>query len=357
MIIHRAFVREVLQTCGLVSVILLGIFLLGRLMEFLRQAAEGDIPANSVLLLLLLKLITYLDILAPLVLYISTLLVLGRWIRDNELTVISACGMGMNQLLKPALTLSTLIGGMTALFALYLSPLSAEAARVVSEEIRNRAELAGVVAGVFTPMRDGRGVYFVEKYDSQNGAFGGIFVHHGSGGGEDAEDEVVVAESGYRSVDEKTDADFLILKNGSRYRGTAGAAEYGVLDFETYGLRIEPRNSAARELPLDARPTWVLPTGDAAAVGEFHWRVSKVVLLPILLVFALAFSALTYRRSRFPGMLPALLTYFVYTNFLGLGVVLIRRGIGHPHLTLWAIHLLFLGCALYLLHRRNRPLA
>ncbi len=366
MIIHRAFIREALHTCGAVSVILLAIFLAARLMGFLRQAVEGDIPANSVLLLLLLKTITYLDILAPLALYVSTLLVMGRWIRDNELTVISACGIGMYSFLKPALALFVLVGALAALFSLYLSPLSAEAARARVQELRQRADVAGIAPGVFNEIRNG-GVYFVEAHDREAGAFRNLFVYAGGGGGTEGEGEgeggagveVVVAETGHTRVDEKTNDDFLVLKNGARYRAAAGAAEYRTLDFQTYRLRLTQQQRGDDDLPVKAMPTLSLlgqtgQAGHAAAIGEFHWRLSKVAMLPVLLVFALAFSSITYRKNRFPGMLSALLVYFAYSNALAVGVALIGRGLAHPHWTLWAVHLLFLGFAVALLRRRNR---
>ena len=350
MIIHRAFIREVLRTCGAVSAILLGVFLMARLMGFLRQAVEGDIPANSVLLMLMLKTIAYLDILAPLVLYVSTLLVMGRWIRDNELTVISACGIGMQQFLKPAMMLVALVGTLAAAFSLYLSPLSAQASRVIVQELRQRADVSGVIAGVFGEIRGSSGVYFVEKRDPASGAFRNLFIYDGGG----TEQQVLVAGTGRKVVDQATGDDFLVLENGSRYRVVAGDPDYAVLDFETYGLRLKPPPRPHRRLPVKAMPTLsLLDAGQRAALGEFHWRIAKVVMLPVLMVFALAFSSITYRKNRFPGMLAALLVYFAYANVLGLGVALIRRGAVHPHLTLWAAHLVFLGFAVFLLYRRN----
>ncbi len=351
MIIHRAFIREVLQACGVVSAVLLSVFLTVRLMGFLRQAAEGDIPPGSVLLLLLLKTITYLDILAPLVLYIATLLVMGRWIRDNELTVISACGIGMTQFLKPALTLFAVVGAIAALFSFYLSPLSAEASRALTQELRQRADILGVIPGVFTETRDGKRVYFIESYDRESGDFRNLFVYDG---GAATEDSVVVADVGRKIVDEKTGADFLVLENGTRYRGAAGVAEYAVLDFGIYRLRLEQRPRGDYTLPVKAMPTLsLLNENHAAAIGEFHWRIAKVIMLPVLMIFALAFSSITYRKNRFPGMLPALLVYFAYSNVLGFGVALIRRGVVEPHLALWVVHLVFFGLALCLLRRRN----
>jgi len=356
MILHRAFIREVLRACGAVGVVLLAIFLLARLMGFLRQAVEGDIPAGSVLLLLLLKTITYLDILAPLALYVAALLVMARWIRDNELAVLSACGIGITSFVKPAAVLFAMVGALDAVFALYLSPLSAQASRAITQELRARADAGGVITGVFSETGDRERVYFIERRDKRSGAFGGIFIYDGGGIGDGGGEIVVVAESGQIRRDEQG-GDFLVLQNGARYQGAAGSREYAALEFETYGLRLKQSARAGRDLPMKAMPTWrLLNQKHHAATGEFHWRISKVFMLPVLLVFALAFSSIAYRKKRFPGMLPALLVYFAYSNFLGFAHALIRRGAAHPHLALWVVHLLFLALALHFLHRRNRNL-
>lgn len=366
LILHRALVGEVLRTCAAVSVILLAIFWVARLMGFLRQAVAGDIPADSVLILLLLKTLTYLDILAPLVLYVSTLLVLGRWIRDNELAVLNACGVGMRQLIAPAMMLFAIIGIPAAAFSLYLSPLSAQASRAVVDDMRARADVSGVVAGTFQEIRGRNSVYFVERFadgndndggdngngndNDNNGGGGGkfrdIFFYDGDVG------ELVVAQSGGKRS--TNGDDYLVLKNGRRYQAQAGFDDYARLDFDEYGLRLKSTGRGTRAgLPIKATPTWKLLAGGRAAIGELHWRIGKVVSLAVLMIFALAFSSMTYRAKRFPGLLPALLVYFAYSNVLGFGVALIRRGTLHAHFGLWAIHLIFLAAAIYLLHRRN----
>ena len=77
-------------------------------------------------------------------------------------------------------------------------------------------------------------------------------------------------------------------------------------------------------------------------------------MLPVLMIFALAFSSIRYRKARFPGLMAALLVYFIYSNFLGFAVALIRKGSLNPHFGLWFIHAIFLGIALYFFHRRNQ---
>ena len=128
-----------------------------------------------------------------------------------------------------------------------------------------------------------------------------------------------------------------------------------MLDFEDYGLRLDRRPRDVSVLPPKARATRDLLAGDdAAAVGQFHWRLSKVAMLPVLMLFALAFSSIHSRGARFPGLLMALLVYFAYFNCLGFAAALVDRGAASPFSSLWPVHAGFLVLALFLFHRRNR---
>ena len=356
MIIHRAFIREVLQTCAGVATILVSIFFVIRLVGFLDQAAEGIIAMDRVFVLLSLKMITYLDLIVPLVIYISILLVMGRWIRDNELTVISACGMGMATFIRPVIVLFMIVGSVVGALSFYLSPLSAEAGHVIEFNYKNRSDITGIIPGVFTETNHGNGIYFVESHDTEIGTFRNIFIYTAG----ENQDDVVVAETGYKTIDDQTNADFLVLTDGSRYSAAAGDSQYTALDFESYAIRLKPRPSANNiGLPVKARPTTTLLEQSGRwreAAGELHWRISKIAMLPVLMIFALCFSSPSYRNKRFPGMITALLVYFSYFNVIGLGIALIRRGVLHPHLSLWVIHLLFLTVAVYFFKRRSRNL-
>ena len=68
-----------LQNTGAVAVLVLSIFLVIRVVGYFRLVAEGTIPTNSVLTLLILRLLSHLDIIAPLAVYVAMLLMLGRW--------------------------------------------------------------------------------------------------------------------------------------------------------------------------------------------------------------------------------------------------------------------------------------
>ncbi|MEA3292258.1 MAG: LPS export ABC transporter permease LptF [Pseudomonadota bacterium] len=350
MIIHRAFIREVLQTSSAVLAVLMSIFLVVRVIDVLREAAEGDIPLNGVFILLLLHIVESMDIIIPLVLFISVLLVFARWIRDNELIVVNACGIGMSSFLKPLAVLFLIVGSLAAALSFYLRPLAIQVTRTIEYEFRQRSDVAGIVPGVFTETRNGNGVYFVEGYDEETDQFQDVFVYSA----EDDSEGLVVANVAFKTVDERTNDDFLVLKEGSRYEGSPGSSEYAIIDFETYAIRLKQRAKSGLRLPVKAYPTArLIGSKHRAAIGELNWRLAKVVGIPILLLYAVAFSSITYRRSRFPSMVGALLIYFAYSNTLGFAFALIRRGELSPHFGLWLVHGAFLALALFFFYRRS----
>ncbi len=364
MIFRRAFMREVLHLAGAVGMVLLSIFLVVRVMGFLRRASEGDIPAAAAMVLLSLKTVSYLDVFAPLVLYIAALLVLGRWSRDNELTALAACGVGLRGLIAPALLLAALIGALTAAFSLYLSPLSARSAETITRNLTARAATANIVPGVFAAPSGG-GVYFVERREArddererngerdrerngerdQTPLLIDVFAHHHG--------HILRAESARELTDPQGGVQ-LQLNNGARWRAIAGDANYDVLRFDSYTVQLTARQPQPKPPPLRARHTRDLIGGARDAVGELHWRLAKIVMPAVLMIFALGFSQIAHRQKRFEGMTAAFVTYFAYSNLLGFGVFLIRRGAADPQWTLWLIHLTFAAAAVWLLHRRER---
>lgn len=350
MIIHRAFVREVLQTVGAVMAILVSIFMAIRVVKILQDAVEGDVPLESIFTILVLKLITHFNIIIPLVMFVSILLVQNRWSRDNETIVIKACGVSAKSFLKPAFILVLIMGVITGLFSLYLGPLSAHIGKNIEIDFRNRSDIAGVIPGVFTETRNGQGVYFVEAFNDQIKQYKDVFVYNGG-----EKEGVVVANNGFKTVDQFTQDEFLVLKDGTRYEGAPGEDQYAVTNFETYALRIKKneRSQFAYSVSSFSTPR-LMKSRQRASISELHWRIAHVLAIPIMTLMALSFAASSYRESRLPGMLTALLTYFAYINFLGVAVSMVRNGRIDSHWGLYYVHIPF---AIWAIYRFSRTVA
>ena len=353
MIIHRSLIKEVLRTSIMVTVIVISIFLILRVMGFLNQAAEGLIPVESVLILVSLKMVAYLDIMLPLMFYIAILMVMGRWYKEHEMAILSSVGMSIVDLLKPIGILIFIVGGLVATFSFWLTPLALKKGYEIENEYRQRNDITGVIPGVFVESKTGQAVYFVEKYNKQEGFYENIFLYKTSYDKEG----VVVADRATQILDEETGDEFLVLLDGSRYEGQPGTPEYRVIDFERYALRIESKQKPLSSIPIRARGNAELSSSDNPAMkGEWYWRVAKVFLVPILAVFALALSYVNSRGGKSGGMVIAFVIYFIYSNLLNYSVAVVQKGQIKTPILIWLVHTIFALLSIYFLYRRNQNL-
>ena len=78
----------------------------------------------------------------------------------------------------------------------------------------------------------------------------------------------------------------------------------------------------------------------------------------MLAAFALVLGYTDPRRGRLTNLFAAILVYFIYSNLLGLGQTLIKKGVVPPALGLWWVHVGLALIAFYLFARRsaNKPL-
>lgn len=350
MIIDRSFITEVLRTALAVTFVVISIFLVLRVMGFLSQAAEGIIPVGGVLNLVALKMVSYLDLMMPLMFYIALIMVLNRWYADHEIAILASAGLGITYFLKPLGLLVFVSTAVVAFFSFYLTPLSIANGYALEQEYRQSNEVSGVITGRFVEAKGGNGVYFVEGYNRSTGNYENVFVYLASF----EREGVVVAKTAYRTEDEKTQDHFLVLKNGSRYEGVPGSPDYRVVDFETYALRIEPKVRSKLTYPIRARTNTELRESDDPRMrSEWYWRIAKVFTLPVLALFALALSHVDSRRGKSSGMIMAFLVFLTYSQLLGYTVALIKKGQVSNGVPVLIVHGFYFILACYCLYRRN----
>ncbi len=339
-----------MRTALAVTFVIISIFLVTRVMGFLSQAAEGLIPVGGVLTLVTLKMISYLDVMLPLMSYIALIMVLNRWYSDQEMAVLASAGLGIFHFLRPLSMLVFILGGLVTFFSFYLTPLSLAQGYSLEQQYRQSNEVSGVITGRFVETKGKKGVYFVEDYNRESGNYENVFAYSKSF----EREGVVVAKTAYRTEDERTQDQFLVLVNGSRYEGVPGSPDYRVVDFEKYALRIEPKNQTKLSLPVRARSNSELRnSNDSKLKSEWYWRIAKVFTLPILALFALALSHVDSRRGKSSGMVLAFLVYLTYTNMLAYTVALIKKGEAANGTPIWIVHAVYFTLACYCLYRRN----
>ena len=354
MIIHRAFYREAALATLSITAVLLVIIVFQGLSVFLGRAAMGEESKDVVMTLLGLQTLRKLDLLLPLALYFGILLTLSRWYRDSEMTVLAACGIGLTQLLRPVLLFALALAVVVGLGSFFFTPYASRQTDLVKHESARVPEVSRMTPGVFSESEGGKRIFYTARMDAA-GDMEDVFISQLEAG----KRAVVVARTGHPYIDAKTGDKFLALRDGMVYKGEPGEAKYQIMRYETYNVRLEPKR-------LEEPPGTVeglgnrelLARGDGPAIAEWHWRLAKPIIVFVLALYALVLAHTDARRGRLSNLFAAILVYLIYSNLLGLGQTLLKKGQVPPAVGLWWLHAGMLLLVAYLLSQRahNRPL-
>ena len=356
MIISRAFYREAVQTLLAILIVLTFIFLLFGLSWLLGRAVRGKIADEIVLALLGWQTIKRLDLLLPLAFYLGVLLTFSRWYRDSEMVVLAACGIGLPQLLRPVLILALATATVVAWLALVVTPQASRAIADATASAGVRLGIGGLVPGAFTISEGDKRVIYVRDLEASSGNVLDPFILRRK----DTSEDVIVATSGYEDTNPDTGEKFLVLLNGKAYSGTTGQADFSIVDFGKYHIRLNepPAAQGAKLRSFEMTTSELRRSPSPGAFAEWHGRLAKPVSVLVVALFAVALAYTDARRGRMANLFAAVLVYLTYSNLLNLGQSLIKKGKIGDVIGLWWVHALFLAVACYLLWRRstNRPL-
>jgi lipopolysaccharide export system permease protein len=346
MIFQRSLLREFAITGIATFVVLLAITITTQLIRFLGYAARGNISTDAVLTFLGFANLRYLPILLSLTLFISVLLTLTRSYRDSEMVVWFTSGQGLNAWIRPVLIYATPLVFVITLLSLLLSPWAMAKTEEYRRQLESQDEVSAISPGVFKESRRAERVYFVEKLAANLSTVANIFVHSE----DDGEVGTTVAKRGYQETAPNGDR-FLVLLNGRRYLGPPGSAEYRIVEFDKYSLRIE--SSEAKEIvpTIKSRPTAeLLRKKSPEARAELIWRIGLPISALILCLLAIPMSFVNPRAGRSLNLMLAALLYMVYSNLLSIFQAWIAQQRVSPLTGMWAVHaamLCILGALFY----------
>jgi len=304
--------REILTSWLAVTLVLVLVLLTNRLIDFMADAAQGDIPPDIIFTMLGLKAAANVGVVLPGSFFLALVLALGRLYRDSEMTAMAGCGIGPGRvyrgILGAAVPLVVVVGALT----LTVGPAAERKADQVLAEARQSEEFAGVQPGQFQAFGDETVVY-TSRLDGQ-GRMQAVFAERRLAEGLR---EIWVAEGGRRAVDELAPGEFLLLTDGHRYRGVAGDGAWQTLGFEEYGVRLGEPRPVDPGVGLDALPLMELAAlPDPIARAELFRRVSFPLMVILLAVGSLPLAKAGPRSGRYGRVVSAVLLFMLYFNLL-----------------------------------------
>ncbi|MFV3303959.1 LPS export ABC transporter permease LptF [Pseudomonas sp. NY15181] len=352
MIVFRYLSREVLITMSAVSAVLLVIIMSGRFIKYLAQAAQGMLDPGSLFMIMGTRLPGFLQLILPLGLFLGVLLAYGRLYLDSEMTVLTATGMSQQRLTAYTLAPALLVALIVAWLSLWAAPQGIAQMQLLLNKQDAMTEFDTLAPGRFQSMRDGSRVTYTETLANERTQLGGVFIadKNAPRNGKAGSASVLVASSGEQQI-HADGSRYLILKDGYRYDGLPGQADYRTIKYDTYGVLL-PKPEVSSEIDdRDAVPTSeLIGSDDVRMRSELQWRLSIPLLVFVVTVLAVPLSRVNPRQGRFLKLLPAVLLYMAYLALLIAGRGMLDKGKIPLALGLWWIHALFLAIGLLLLY-------
>lgn len=350
-VLDRYLLREMGQTFLAALIVLLMVSATGVLVDLLGRIARGKVPAGLLLSQFGLRLVDALPMLIPLALFLGLLLSIGRLYRDSEMAVLRAAGVGLGDLLRPALGLVLAVSLLVAGIALWAAPAAGALSKLMIDAANRSLLVAGLEAGRFVELPGRHSVVYIGGMTDDGSRFSHLFVH----AERDGRVDVVTAESGELYTEAAGEERYLRLGNGFRVEGVPGQNDYRVMRFERNDIRVpdtEPSEGRRAEQRLSTRR--LLDESTSSSSAELHWRLAAPIACLLLGLLAIPLARTPPRAARYGGLLLALLAYLVYLNVLVLGRAKLGDGSLPETLGLWWVHLPVLLAALWLLRQGER---
>jgi len=353
-ILFRYISRELITTTAAASTVLLLIVTSTQFVRYLEKASSGALETGVLLIIMGLRLPGFLELILPLSFFLAVLLAYGRLYGDNEMAVLSSCGVSRMKLLRYTLAVASLVSVLVGWLVLFVSPYNASQVERIFYQQAQRTEIDSIAPASFLKFQGGQGVVFAEEVSGKKGdlRFNNVFVALASQ--DDFGPVVVYAPSGRPSL-EDDGRKYLVLENGYRTQGVPGQLDFSQILFKRMGHHLAPSTSEQFEHSANAIATReLIGSDDPTMKSALHWRISLVILIPIISIMAFALSKTKPRQGRYSKIIPAVFIYVFYLSMLNTGRGWIEDGTLSTTVGLIPVHLAFAALAALLYWRSEK---
>lgn len=341
MIISRYLLKEVLITLLIVTSLLVLAFLCQQMVRYLNYAAIGKIPTSVMLTLVSFEIPYLLAVLLPLGLYLGVMLTYSRLYADYEMAILQMCGFSIKKVLGVTSILAFFVAAIVLILMLWVNPwISVKRQKIMNSDEATVHLVQTIMPGRFQVSPDGRHVMYVEKLSRDRLKAENVFLAQEK---EDVKNEtseetikswsLILAGQGYQIKDHETGGQLFVAANGVRYDGVPGQNDYRITKFGKYYLRLpqaDMRLSRLEGETMSISELWQEYNNPKRA-AEFQWRFSIAISTFLLGLLAVPFSKVRPRQGRYLMLIPAILVYVIYIDWL----FIVRHWVEVNFLPIW----------------------
>ena len=293
MIINRYFLKSIFSYTLTISLIFILIIVSSRSIQYLEQAARGEINPEIVFLVVLLRFPEFLELILPLSFFLSIILSLGKYRADSEFVIMEQLGFSLGRvyfsLLFPVLIISSFVFYSSSTLTPKLDSKVENLLRAESMQDKYNS----LQPGEFHRL----GQTTVLLAESRNkDVLGNVFIKIS-----DDESERIIKALSARLIGENKNE--LHLERGEIYflQDTESILSLTFDEFTLKDLDLEDFRNY--EVNLDNNSLSL-------------WPLSLITMIVISVLISLPLSKISARQGRFSRVLPALLIFAVYTGMI-----------------------------------------
>ncbi len=340
MILRRYIQLEILQQFLWVTGLLILIYSSNKFVVYLADAVAGKIPSALVFHMLGLKLVSVLPSLLPAAIFLAVILAYSRLIADNEMVIIFSTGTSKLEQLKIISLLMAPICVLIAGITFFLAPWIEVNLEYLKMQAKQNVDITGIAAGQFREFSKEERIVYVESLSEDKTAMENVFLQvrrHGKPG-------VLKSDRAVFEFDEDSGNHYIKFENGYLYIGIPGETDYKITKYKTYAILLDANKSVSNVGgKLESIPTSVLLASDFFQhEAELQWRLSSVISVLLLSIFAVLLSQLPIGKKRYVLIFISILVYLIYNNLLGISRSLLERDVIPPFVGLWWVHILLI---------------
>ncbi len=365
-ILHRHIFRELISVFMLALGCLMGIILLGRMLQLRNLLMSQPIDVLDLVQLFFYLSPFFLLLVMPIATMLAVFLTFLRMSTDNELVALKASGVSLYQLLVAPLIFS-LLTAFVAMFISYngLSWGMDQFKTKIFELINSQTKLT-LQAGIFNQQFPGLTFYANNIEDEGNGDLRFVFVQDRRQKGININ---IVADRGRLIIDQERDELRVSFENGHIYR--RDAKKLDVMQFGTYTIRLSlghllgnfnidedkasemsvEKLTALRDTPEKFPHLKINP-------NKVRMELTKRQAMPagcfVLGLFAMPIACIFRGMRQQYGLILSMGLFMVYYAMFSFAASFGESGVLAPEIGMWGTNWLFLLVALITLRLAAR---
>ena len=339
-ILDKYLYKELYSTFFAVLLVLLLITVGTEATKLLGVAVEGGIAPSAVMQVLLYKIPPALEVILPLVALLSVMLAVGRLYQDQEMVVLSSCGVKPGYFQKRVFWFLLPLALVTAYVTLYVTPWSFKQERLLMLETQTATPLAALTPGKFNELPNGEGVFYAKSISTDK-QLQSVWVRlYGE------QDVLMVAPKGrFELINGKL---ALVLFNGHSYEGLVDGDTFRVREFARFeGFLPDMQGTMPQKQKFEVSTAALWQSDDVEAKALLQWRLITPLSILVLGLLGLKMSKTGPREGRFAKVFLALVLYVIFNQLLVTTRDAIEHGTFPAMIGLWPIPIVFLAFALY----------